>query len=269
MFGIKGGAAGGGYSQVLPMESFNLHLTGDTHAVSLAHNLLAAVIDSAHGARQQAGHRPGVGHLAARGGPERPRAAACRRGVGRSRATASPRETRFDIAVASEVMAILALARDLRDLRARLANITIGYNRQHKPVTAGDLGVAGAMAVLLKDALRPNLLQTTEHTPMLIHTGPFGNIAHGNSSVLADLAGLKLADYVVTESGFGADMGLREVHGHQVPRGGRAARRRGGGVHGARAEDALGHASASSRADRSTRAWRWRTWSRSSWARST
>jgi formyltetrahydrofolate synthetase len=107
-------------------------------------------------------------------------------------------------------MAILALARDLKDLRQRLADITIGYNRQRKPVTAGDLGVAGAMAVLLKDALRPNLLQTTEHTPMLIHTGPFGNIAHGNSSVLADLAGLKLADYVVTESGFGADMGYEK-----------------------------------------------------------
>ncbi|MBV9579075.1 MAG: formate--tetrahydrofolate ligase, partial [Chloroflexi bacterium] len=121
-----------------------------------------------------------------------------------------PRETRFDIAVASEVMAVLALARDLKDLRQRLAAITIGYDRQKKPVTAGDLGVAGAMAVLLKDALRPNLLQTTEHTPMLIHTGPFGNIAHGNSSVLADLAGLKLADYVVTESGFGADMGFEK-----------------------------------------------------------
>src|SRR5207302_9209399 len=126
------------------------------------------------------------------------------------RENGAPREPRFDIAVASEVMAVLALARNLKDLRERLAAITIGYNRAKKPVTAGELGVAGAMAVLLKDALRPNLLQTTEHTPMLVHTGPFGNIAHGNSSVLADLAGLKLADYVVTESGFGADMGFEK-----------------------------------------------------------
>jgi formyltetrahydrofolate synthetase len=126
------------------------------------------------------------------------------------RENGQPRETRFDIAVASEVMAVLALARDLKDLRQRLGAITIGYNRQKQPITAEALRVAGSMAVLLRDALRPNLLQTTEHTPMLVHTGPFGNIAHGNSSVLADLAGLKLADYVVTESGFGADMGFEK-----------------------------------------------------------
>jgi formate--tetrahydrofolate ligase len=205
LFGIKGGAAGGGYSQVLPMESFNLHLTGDTHAVSQAHNLLAAVIDSSitHGNTLEIDPVsvtwPRVIDLNDRalrhvvvglGGPLR--------------------ETRFDIAVASEVMAVLALARDWQDLRRRLSAITIGYDRQKKPVTAGDLEVAGAMTVLLKEALRPNLLQTTEHTPMLVHTGPFGNIAHGNSSVLADLAGLKLADYVVTESGFGADMGFEK-----------------------------------------------------------
>jgi formate--tetrahydrofolate ligase len=209
LFGIKGGAAGGGYSQVLPMESFNLHLTGDTHAVSQAHNLLAAVIDSAiaHGNSLEIDPVsvtwPRVIDLNDRalrhvvvglGGPVNGQA----------------RETRFDIAVASEVMAVLALARDLKDLRARLAAISIGYDRHKKLITAGDLEVAGAMAVLLKDALRPNLLQTTEHTPMLVHTGPFGNIAHGNSSVLADLAGLKLADYVVTESGFGADMGFEK-----------------------------------------------------------
>jgi formate--tetrahydrofolate ligase len=209
LFGIKGGAAGGGYSQVLPMESFNLHLTGDTHAVSLAHNLLAAVIDSeiAHGNKFEIDPVsvtwPRVIDLNDRalrhvvvglGGPINGQA----------------RETRFDIAVASEVMAVLALARDLKDLRERLSAITIGYDRHKKPIRAGDLGVAGAMTVLLKDALRPNLLQTTEHTPMLVHTGPFGNIAHGNSSVLADLAGLKLADYVVTESGFGADMGFEK-----------------------------------------------------------
>lgn len=209
LFGIKGGAAGGGYSQVLPMESFNLHLTGDTHAVSLAHNLLSAVIDShlAHGNALEIDSTsvtwPRVVDLNDR---------ALRQvvvGLGGA-ANGQPRETRFDIAVASEVMAVLALARDLKDLRARLATITVGYDRHKKPVRAADLGVAGAMAVLLKDALRPNLLQTTEHTPMLVHTGPFGNIAHGNSSVLADLAGLKLADYVVTESGFGADMGFEK-----------------------------------------------------------
>ena len=209
VFGIKGGAAGGGYSQVIPMESFNLHLTGDTHAVSQAHNLLAAVIDSeiAHGNKFEIDPVsvtwPRVIDLNDRalrhvvvglGGPINGQA----------------RETRFDIAAASEVMAVLALARDLKDLRARLSAITIGYDRHKKPIRAGDLGVAGAMTVLLKDALRPNLLQTTEHTPMLVHTGPFGNIAHGNSSVLADLAGLKLADYVVTESGFGADMGFEK-----------------------------------------------------------
>jgi formate--tetrahydrofolate ligase len=209
VFGIKGGAAGGGYSQVIPMESFNLHLTGDTHAVSQAHNLLAAVIDSeiAHGNKFEIDPVsvtwPRVIDLNDRalrhvvvglGGPINGQA----------------RETRFDIAAASEVMAVLALARDLKDLRERLSAITIGYDRHKKPIRAGDLGVAGAMTVLLKDALRPNLLQTTEHTPMLVHTGPFGNIAHGNSSVLADLAGLKLADYVVTESGFGADMGFEK-----------------------------------------------------------
>jgi formate--tetrahydrofolate ligase len=209
LFGIKGGAAGGGYSQVLPMESFNLHLTGDTHAVSLAHNLLAAVIDShiMHGNALDIDPVsvtwPRVIDLNDR---------ALRHvvvGLGGA-VNGQARETRFDIAVASEVMAVLALARDWRDLRERLAQITIGYDKHKKPIRAGDLGVAGSMAVLLKDALRPNLLQTTEHTPMLVHTGPFGNIAHGNSSVLADLAGLKLADYVVTESGFGADMGFEK-----------------------------------------------------------
>ena len=208
LFGIKGGAAGGGYSQVVPMESFNLHLTGDTHAVSMAHNLLAAVIDSEimHGNKLDIDSVsvtwPRVIDLNDR--------ALRHVVVGLSPGNGQVRETRFDIAVASEVMAVLALARSLKDLRERLGSITIGYTRDKKPVTAGDLGVAGAMAVLLKDALRPNLLQTTEHTPMLIHTGPFGNIAHGNSSVLSDLAGLKLADYVVTESGFGSDMGFEK-----------------------------------------------------------
>ena len=171
MFGIKGGAAGGGYSQVLPMENFNLHLTGDTHAVSLAHNLLAAVID-AHVAQ---GNKMDVDTVSVTW----PRVVDLNDRALRNvvvalggRSAGYPRETRFDIAVASEVMAILALARDLKDLRERLGKITIGYNHQRKPVTADDLGVAGSMAVLLKDALRPNLLQTTEHTPMLIHPDP-------------------------------------------------------------------------------------------------
>jgi formate--tetrahydrofolate ligase len=208
LFGIKGGAAGGGYSQVLPMESFNLHLTGDTHAVALAHNLLAAAIDNhlMHGNELDIDSVtvswPRVVDLNDR--------ALRYVVVGLGKGNGVPRETRFDIAVASEVMAILSLSRDLAELRKRLAAITVAYTRDKKPVTAGDLHVAGAMAVVLKDALQPNLLQTTEHTPMIVHTGPFGNIAHGNSSVLADLAGLKLADYVVTESGFGADMGFEK-----------------------------------------------------------
>jgi formate--tetrahydrofolate ligase len=208
LFGIKGGAAGGGYSQVLPMESFNLHLTGDTHAVALAHNLLAAAVDNHlnHGNELEIDsvtvNWPRVVDLNDR--------ALRNVVVGLGKGNGRPRETRFDIAVASEVMAILSLARDLHELRRRVGAITIGYTRSRKPVTADDLGVAGAMAVVLKDALQPNLLQTTEHTPMIVHTGPFGNIAHGNSSVLADLAGLKLADYVVTESGFGADMGFEK-----------------------------------------------------------
>ncbi len=208
LFGIKGGAAGGGYSQVLPMESFNLHLTGDTHAVAMAHNLLGAAIDNHlhHGNELDIDSVsvtwPRVVDLNDR---------ALRYVVlGLGKGNGVPRETRFDIAVASEVMAILSLACDLPELRRRLGAITVGYTRRRKPVTADDLGVAGAMAVVLKDALQPNLLQTTEHTPMIVHTGPFGNIAHGNSSVLADLAGLKLAEYVVTESGFGADMGFEK-----------------------------------------------------------
>jgi formate--tetrahydrofolate ligase len=208
LFGIKGGAAGGGYSQVIPMESFNLHLTGDTHAVSMAHNLLAAAVDN----HLNHGNLLGIDSTSV----SWPRVVDLNDRalryvvVGLGKGNGVPRETRFDIAVASEVMAILSLAHSLHELRARLAAITIGYTSARKPVTAGDLSVAGAMAVVLKDALQPNLLQTTEHTPMIIHTGPFGNIAHGNSSVLADLAGLKLADYVVTESGFGADMGFEK-----------------------------------------------------------
>ena len=210
VFGVKGGAAGGGRSQVLPMEALNLHLTGDNHAVALAHNLLSAVIDAhlthanALDLDPQTISWPRVLDVNDR---------ALRQiivGLGGS-ANGVPRETRFDIAVASEVMAILGLSRDLRELRRRLGAIQVGVSRAGTPVTADQLQAAGAMAVLLKDALLPNLLQTSEHTPMLIHTGPFANIAHGNSSVLADLVGVKLADYVVTESGFGADMGFEKL----------------------------------------------------------
>jgi formyltetrahydrofolate synthetase len=208
-FGIKGGAAGGGYSQVIPMEDFNLHLTGDIHAVSVAHNLLAAAIDNhlTHG--NQLNLNPfsvtwgRVVDLNDR---------ALRKvviGLG-GKPNGYPRESMYDIAVASEVMAILALSTGLADLRERLGRIVIGTSFDGDPITAEDLKVAGAMAVLLKDALMPTLMQTLEHTPVLVHTGPFANIAHGNSSIVADQIALRLADYVVTESGFGSDIGMEK-----------------------------------------------------------
>ncbi|MHB1007031.1 MAG: formate--tetrahydrofolate ligase [Chloroflexota bacterium] len=209
VFGIKGGAAGGGYSQVIPMEDFNLHLTGDTHAVSVAHNLLGAFIDNhlAHGNQlgidPQSITWPRVLDISDR---------SLRRiviGLG-GKDNGVPRETGFDIAVASEVMAILALTTGLQDLRQRLGRIVIGFTYDGKPVTAEELHAAGAMTVLLKDALKPNLLQTLEHTPCFVHAGPFANIAHGNSSIVADQIALKLGEYVVTESGFGADMGAEK-----------------------------------------------------------
>jgi formate--tetrahydrofolate ligase len=209
VFGIKGGAAGGGYAQVVPMEEFNLHLTGDVHAISLAHNLLAAMIDNSitHGNKLRIDPLsitwPRVVDVSDR---------ALRKiviGLG-GKEGGQPRETGFDIAVASEVMAILGLTTSLKDFRARLGRIVIGLDQDGKAVTAEDLKTAGAMAVLLRDAIKPTLLQTTENTPVLIHAGPFANIAHGNSSILADLIGLKLADCVVTESGFGADMGMEK-----------------------------------------------------------
>ena len=209
-FGIKGGAAGGGYAQVVPMETFNLHLTGDIHAVSAANNLLAAMIDN----------------RLMRGNPLNIDAdsitwkrvvdmndRALRRiivGLGGKLEGGVIRETGFDIAVASEVMAILALTTSLEDMRARFGRIVIGLTNDKKPVTAEQIGAAGAMTVLMKDALRPNLLQTLENTPALVHAGPFANIAHGNSSVLADLIGIKCGDYLITESGFGADIGAEK-----------------------------------------------------------
>lgn len=209
VFGIKGGAAGGGYSQVVPMEDFNLHLTGDTHAVAAAHNLLAAFIDNHlhHGNKLNIDpftiSWPRVVDISDR---------ALRKiviGLG-GKTNGVPRESSFDIAVASEVMAILALTTDIFDLRARLGRIVIGYDNNKKPVTAEDLHCAGAMTVLMKEAIKPNLLQTLENTPCFVHAGPFANIAHGNSSVVADQIALRLSDYVVTESGFGADCGMEK-----------------------------------------------------------
>ena len=209
VFGIKGGAAGGGLAQVVPMEDLNLHFTGDIHAIGAANNLLAAILDASilHGnphridALQVTWKRAvdmndrALRHVTlGLGGP----------------ANGYPRETGFDITAASEVMAILAVARDLQDLRQRMGRITAAYTRAGEPVTAEDLGAAGAMTVLLKDAIKPNLIQTLEGQPCLMHAGPFANIAHGNSSLVADLLALKLGEYVITESGFGSDMGMEK-----------------------------------------------------------
>ena len=209
VFGIKGGAAGGGYAQVVPMEDLNLHFTGDIHAIGAANNLLSAMLE----AHILHGNELGIDPLTV----------SWRRcmdmndralrnvvlGLG-GRANGYVRETGFDITAASEVMAITAVARDLFDLRKRLGAITVAYTWEGEPVTAEQLKAAGAMTVLLKDAIKPNLVQTLEGQPAFIHCGPFANIAHGNSSLVADLVGLKLGDYVVTESGFGADMGMEK-----------------------------------------------------------
>ncbi len=205
-FGIKGGAAGAGYSQVVPMQSINLHLTGDFHAVTAAHNLLTAMLDN------HLHHGNDLGIDA--------RTITWRRvldvndrslrnvvvGLG-DRMDGVPRQAGFDITAASEVMVILSLATSLHDLRARLGRIVVGFTHDGTPVTAEDLRAAGAMAVLLLDAIKPNLVQTLESTPALLHAGPFGNIATGNSSVVADLLGIRAADFLITEAGFGADMG--------------------------------------------------------------
>ncbi|MEV6226580.1 formate--tetrahydrofolate ligase [Saccharopolyspora shandongensis] len=205
-FGIKGGAAGGGYSQVVPMEALNLHLTGDMHAVTAAHNLLAAMLDN----HLDKGNSLGID----------PNRITWRRvldvndrdlrnivtGLG-GRLDGTPRQTGFDITAASEVMAVLALSTSLQDMRRRLGRIVVGYTRDGSPVSAEQLRAAGAMTVIMREAIKPNLMQTTENTPVLVHAGPFGNIAHGNSSVVADRIASRCADYVVTEAGFGADMG--------------------------------------------------------------
>ena len=205
-FGIKGGAAGGGYSQVVPMELLNLHLTGDFHAVTAAHNMLAAMLDN----HLHQGNKLGLSL----------KNITWRRvldvndrslrnvviGMG-GKDDGVVRQTGFDITAASEVMAILALSTSLEDMRARLGRIVVGYTEDDRAVTADDLDAGGAMAVIMRDALKPNLMQTLENTPVLIHAGPFGNIAHGNSSIIADLIGIRAADYLITEAGFGADMG--------------------------------------------------------------
>ena len=209
VFGIKGGAAGGGYSQVIPMEDFNLHLTGDVHAIGAAHNLAAAFIDNHIHHGNQLGIDannilwPRVLDISDR---------ALRDvvvGLG-GKDNGYPRQSQFVITVASEVMAILALASDLKDLRSRLGRIVLATKKDGTPITAEDLKVAGSMAVLLKDALKPNLLQTLEGGPAWVHCGPFANIAHGNNSVLADRAALATSDILVTEAGFGADMGAEK-----------------------------------------------------------
>jgi formate--tetrahydrofolate ligase len=209
VFGVKGGAAGGGYAQVVPMEDLNLHFTGDLHAITAANNLLSALID----AHLHHGNAAGLDPLAV----------SWRRcmdmndrnlrnvitGLG-GRAHGAPRESGFDITAASEIMGLVAVARDLADLRKRLGRITVGQTYEGEPVTAEQIGAAGAMVVVLKDAIKPNLVQTLEGQPAFVHCGPFANIAHGNNSLVADRVGLKLGEYVVTESGFASDMGMEK-----------------------------------------------------------
>ncbi|MCD7709284.1 MAG: formate--tetrahydrofolate ligase, partial [Clostridiales bacterium] len=208
-FGIKGGAAGGGYAQVVPMEDINLHFTGDFHAITSANNLLAAILDN----HIQQGNELGID----------PRQVVWKRcmdmndralrniviGMG-GKTNGVVREDHFVITVASEIMAILCLAEDAADLKRRLGKVVVAYTYDGRPVTADDLQATGAMAALLKDAIKPNLIQTLEHTPAIMHGGPFANIAHGCNSVRATKAGLRLADYVVTEAGFGADLGAEK-----------------------------------------------------------
>ncbi len=210
VFGIKGGAAGGGLTQVVPMEDLNLHFTGDIHAIGAANNLLSAMIDASilHGNP----HKIDALRIPWRRAVDMNDRALRQITVGLGgRANGYPRETGFDITAASEVMAIMAVSRDLQDLRRRIGAITAAYSFDGgRPISADDLGAAGAMTVLLKDALKPNLVQTLEGQPVLMHCGPFANIAHGNNSLVADLIGMKLGDYVVTESGFGSDMGMEK-----------------------------------------------------------
>lgn len=207
--GIKGGAAGGGYSQVLPMEEINLHFTGDLHAITTANNALAALLDNhiQQGNELKIDQRRIVWKRAVDLNDRALRKVII--GLG-GPLQGVPREDGFDITVASEIMAVLCLASDLKDLKLRLARMVVAYNDKKEPVTVGDLGVEGALTLLLKDAVKPNLVQTIEHTPALVHGGPFANIAHGCNSVIATRAAVKLGDYVITEGGFGADLGAEK-----------------------------------------------------------
>ena len=209
VFGVKGGAAGGGYAQVVPMEDINLHFTGDFHAIGAANNLLAAMIDNHIFQGNELGIdvRKITWKRCVDMNDRQLRNIVC--GIG-SRVNGMPREDGFDITVASEIMAILCLSSDITDLKERLSKIIIGYTRDDKPVTAGQLNAQGAMAALLKDAIKPNLVQTLEHNPAIVHGGPFANIAHGCNSITATKLALKLGDYVVTEAGFGADLGAEK-----------------------------------------------------------
>ncbi len=205
-FGIKGGAAGGGYSQAVPFEALNLHLTGDMHAVTAAHDLLSAMLDNHlhHGNALEIDMHNITWRRVIDVNDRALRNLVV--GLGTSE-DGVPRQSGFDITAASEVMAVLALSRSLRDMRNRLGRIVVGYTRGGDPVTAEELHAAGAMTVMMRDAIKPNLLQTLENTPVLVHAGPFGNIAHGNSSVIADLIGIHTGEFLITEAGFGADMG--------------------------------------------------------------
>lgn len=209
VFGVKGGAAGGGYAQVVPMEDINLHFTGDFHAIGAANNLLAAMIDNHifQGNALGLDVRKITWKRCVDMNDRQLRSIVC--GIG-SRVNGIPREDGFDITVASEIMAILCLSKDITDLKERFSKIIVGYTRDDKPVTAGQLNAQGAMAALLKDAIKPNIVQTLEHNPALIHGGPFANIAHGCNSITATKLALKLGDYVVTEAGFGADLGAEK-----------------------------------------------------------
>ena len=235
-FGMKGGAAGGGHAQVVPMEEMNLHFTGDFHAITSAHNLLAAMIDN-HiywGNALNIDTRRITWRRVMDMNDRALRDVVL--GLG-GVANGFARQSGFDITVASEVMAILCLSRDLADLEARLGRIVVAQDCERNPITARDLQADGAMTVLLKDALQPNLVQTLENNPALVHGGPFANIAHGCNSVIATRAALRLSDYVVTEAGFGADLGAEKFLEHQVPAGGAGPFGRGAGGDGAGAED--------------------------------
>ena len=207
VFGIKGGAAGGGHSQVAPMEDINLHFTGDIHAITSANNLLSALIDNHIYFGNELRIKEVIWKRCVDLNDRQLRKITC--GLSGEK-NVVPREDGFDISVASEIMAILCLSTDIKDLKRRLGNIVIGYNEDGKPVKASDLKAEGSLAVLLKDALKPNLVQTLEHTPAIVHGGPFANIAHGCNSIVATKLALKLGDYVVTEAGFGADLGAEK-----------------------------------------------------------